>query len=109
MSEGRIGRRDAARRALMVLGGAVFAPTVLAGCGGEGAPLNCTSTEGLDAAQIATRTSQHYVDRSPHADKKCDGCRFFQAPQEQGRCGGCQVVPGPINPAGYCDLWAART
>lgn len=109
MSDGKMGRREAAKRALMVLGAAAIAPSVLSACGGEetSGGLTCTDTTGLSPAEITTRQSQHYADASPHADKHCNGCRFFTA-GAAGQCGTCQVIRGPINPDGYCDLWAAR-
>lgn len=109
MSDAKMGRRDAARRALMVLGAAAIAPSALAACGGEEAAeeLTCTDTAGLSPAEIQTRQSQNYVDHSPN-ENECSGCRFYQAPQQEGTCGGCQVIAGPIHPDGYCDLYAAQ-
>lgn len=109
MSDEKIGRRDAAKRMLMVLGAAAVAPSVLAACGGkEEGGLTCTDTTGLTPAQITTRQSQQYTDVSPHADKTCDNCNFYTAaPPNQ--CGGCTVIAGPIHPDGYCNLWAAKT
>jgi len=113
MSDGKMGRRDAARRALVVLGAAALAPSALAGCGGEeeegGGDLSCTDTSGLNEAQIQTRQGQNYVDSSPNPDQNCANCTFYQAPSQEGTCGTCQVIAGPIHPEGYCDLWAAQT
>lgn len=107
MSESKMGRRDAARRALTVLGAAVLAPSVLTGCGEEGGgALNCNDTSGLEPAQVATRESQSYVESSPNAEQTCVSCRFYAA-GAAGQCGTCTVLQGPINPAGYCALWAA--
>ena len=111
MSDAKIGRRDAARRALVVLGAAAFAPSALAACSEEGGgddQISCTETAGLSPAEIQTRQSQHYVDDSPNEGQTCSNCRFFQAPQQAGSCGGCQVLAGPIHPEGYCDLYAAQ-
>lgn len=113
MSDGKMGRREAAKRALMVFGAAAIAPSMLTACGGEegggggGGGLTCTDTAGLAPAEVSTRQSQHYVDASPHADKHCNNCRFYTA-GAAGQCGTCQVLRGPINPEGYCDLWAAQ-
>lgn len=106
--EKKMGRREVAKRALLVLGAAAVAPSALAGCGGEGegGGLSCTDTSGLTPAEITTRQSQAYTDSSPHSDKRCDNCRFWQAGQA-GQCGGCQVIRGPIHPQGYCNLWVA--
>lgn len=109
MSNEKIGRRDAAKRMLMVLGAAAVGPSVLAACGGEeqSAALNCTDTSGLTPAEITTRQSQAYTDVSPHADKTCDNCNFFTAGGANA-CGSCTVIKGPIHPEGYCNLWAAK-
>lgn len=110
MNEEKMGRREVARRALVVLGAAALAPTVFAGCGGGGAgELTCTDTSGLNPTQLQTRQSQNYTDSSPRGSEKCSTCRFYQAPNQQGSCGTCQVIAGPIHPDGYCDLFAAQT
>jgi hypothetical protein len=108
MNESNMGRRDAARRALTVLGAALVAPSALVACGGEegAATLTCTDTSGLAAAAVATRESQAYTDTSTNPQQKCSGCRFFTA-GAAGQCGTCQVVQGPIHPDGNCNLWAA--
>ncbi|HJL14646.1 MAG TPA: high-potential iron-sulfur protein [Sandaracinaceae bacterium LLY-WYZ-13_1] len=109
-----MGRRDAARRALTVLGVAAVAPSALAACGGEeegaggGGELTCTDTSGLEPAALQTRQSQNYTDHSPNEGQQCDNCRFYQAPQQEGSCGSCQVIQGPVHPEGYCDLYAAQ-
>ena len=106
MSNSKMGRRDAARRALTVLGAAVLAPSVLTACGEEGGALSCNDTSGLEPAQLAVRESQNYLEVSPNAEQTCASCRFFTA-GAAGQCGTCTVIQGPINPAGYCALWAA--
>ena len=107
-----ITRRDMMKRSLLVLGAATGAGAVLAGCGDDGDAggdgLTCTDTEGLTDAEKQLRQQQDYVDNSPFDDKLCDNCRFWQAPQQEGTCGGCQVVKGPIHPKGHCKLWAAQ-
>ena len=110
MSKETMGRRDAAKRMLMVLGAAAVGPSVLAACGGEeggGDVLNCTDITGLTPAEVTTRQSQAYTDISPQADKHCNNCNFFTAGQANS-CGTCTVIKGPIHPEGYCNLWAAR-
>jgi hypothetical protein len=110
MSDGKMGRRDAARRALVVLGAAALAPSALVGCGGEeeGGELTCTDTSGLNPAQVQTRQGQNYTDSSPNEGQSCSNCRFYQAPSQAGSCGTCQVIAGPIHPEGYCNLYAAQ-
>lgn len=97
-------RRDALRISLTVLGagGAAFAAM---GCGKK--ELACTDTSALSADDVSARTALAYVDKSPDAAKMCSGCMQF-IPAAPDQCGGCKVVKGPINPAGYCKVWGAK-
>lgn len=74
---------------------------------GEKAAFSCTDVSNLTEQEIQTRESLEYVDDSPHAEKKCNNCQFFEAPDAGEQCGGCQVVPGPIHPQGHCTSWVA--
>lgn len=119
-------QQNTSRRAfiqkLTALGTAgVLTPVVLSACGGgdgadtagttaEGggtADFSCTDTSGLTDAQIQQRENTNYVDDSPNPDQVCGNCQLFTQPEAGAQCGGCQVVPGPIHPQGYCDLWVA--
>lgn len=100
----------------------VVTPTLLSACGGGGengteagaegnvaeADFSCTDTSGLTEAQVQQRENTNYVDDSPHDDMRCNNCQLYTEPEEGAQCGGCQVVPGPIHPEGYCDLWVAQ-
>ena len=100
-------RRDFVIR-LAVLGAV---PSVLSACSGggdSGGGLNCTDVTGLAPADVQMRTSQAYVEVSTHGAQNCGTCNFYTAPTAAGACGGCQVIRGPINPAGYCNLFVAR-
>ena len=117
--------RRAFLQKLTALGTAgVVTPVVLAACGGgegggagetpEGggtaatdAGFSCTDTSGLTDAQIQQRQNVNYVDDSPNPEQVCSNCQLFTQPEAGAQCGGCQVVPGPIHPEGYCDLWVA--
>lgn len=72
---------------------------------GDHAAFSCTDISNLTEKQIQTRKALEYVEDSPHADKRCNNCRLFEPPGEGDECGGCQVVPGPIHPKGYCTAW----
>ncbi|MEX0822255.1 MAG: high-potential iron-sulfur protein [Rhodothermales bacterium] len=101
----------------------VITPVVLSACGGGGdeaasgdaatggetseAGFSCMDTSGLTDAQIQQRESTNYVDESPNPDQLCSNCQLYTQPEAGAQCGGCQVVPGPIHPDGYCDLWVA--
>ncbi len=100
-----INRRQFLERAA-ILGASLSAGALLIGCNSGGGALSCTDTAGLDAAQVSLRTNNGYVERSTVASKNCANCSLFTAGGE-GSCGSCSVVPGPINPAGYCNIWVA--
>ena len=104
----KIGRREATKRALTVLGAATLAPAALAACGGESSEgPNCNDQSGLQPNQINMRTQQQYVEASTNAERQCNNCNFYSAPTS-GECGACSVLlNSPVNPNGYCNLWAA--
>lgn len=102
----KITRRDMLGRSLLLGAVATVGTNLfLSACGSPA--LDCTSTAGLSAEDIATRTANQYVDRSMDAGKNCANCNFYQAAAANA-CGGCTVVKGPINPAGTCRLWVAK-
>ncbi len=102
---------------LASLGGSVF----LAGCAGKEeqsatppaeTAVTCNDVSGL-SPEVRQQREQliqtlQYVEQSPYPDKVCSNCAFWKAPPEGQTCGGCQLIPGPINPNGYCTSWAAR-
>lgn len=69
---------------------------------------DCTDTSGLTEAEMTTRTSLQYVDETPNPDQRCDNCQLYVVPEEGADCGACQIIKGPIDPAGYCISWAAK-
>lgn len=81
-------------------------PALLASC--SKVELDCKDTEGLNTAAKQLRTTLEYQDQSPHGEaKNCVNCQFYRtAPKNE--CGGCTLVQGPINPAGYCNSWAPK-
>jgi hypothetical protein len=70
--------------------------------------LVCDDVHGLWPAELATRTSNEYVDRSPRPDQFCLVCQNFQRPPDLHRCGTCVTVKGPISPGGWCKSWTAK-
>lgn len=68
----------------------------------------CPDVE-LTEDELKNRKALQYVDASLHEDKHCANCKLFKAPADDAVCGGCQVVPGPIHPKGYCIAWSAVT
>ncbi|RAL22753.1 hypothetical protein DL240_07590 [Lujinxingia litoralis] len=76
--------------------------------GGQAQQVNCDDTSGLSEAQVATRTANGYVEQTPKPDQRCDNCALYTAPEAGASCGGCTVVAGPINPGGWCRIWAKK-
>ena len=105
----KLSRRDFLERAA-VLGAGLTVGTLLVGCksGGGGDALSCTDTAGMAEADIATRNAMAYVDASTTDGQDCANCALFTA-DAGGGCGTCTVVRGPINPAGWCNVWAEAT
>jgi len=53
------------------------------------------------------RDTLKYVELSPHgAERDCRNCEFWIAEETGAACGGCTLIPGPISPIAYCDVWA---
>ena len=69
---------------------------------------SCTDVTGLSEADVATRTSLAYVDKTPDPAKNCLNCALYTEPVGGAQCGGCTVVKGPIHPQGYCNVWAPK-
>ena len=103
------------REFLLLLGGAG-----LAACAGgpsdEVAALHasldpslvCDDTKRLWPAELATRTTNEYVDHSAKPDQFCLICQNFQRPPDLHRCGTCLTVKGPISAGGWCKSWTAK-
>jgi hypothetical protein len=73
--------------------------------GGGGGELNCMDAPDLTKAQKNTRKSLKYADSSDKEGEYCDNCQYWEPAKNEGECGGCQVVPGPIHPKGWCSSW----
>ncbi len=122
-----ISRKEFFKR-LSILGiSAVSVSTFLEACGGnknqphdqgqqqteKQSPTNsqpdpCSDVSSLTEAQLKNRETLEYVGHSPFTDKFCANCSFFIIPENNGPCGKCQVVKGPINPMGHCTAWVAK-
>lgn len=106
MRESKVDRREFLKSAA-TLGAVAAGASLLAACGKGGGGLQCTDVAGLSPADAATRNSLSYVDASPDPTKVCSACVLYIVGQPNA-CGGCQVVKGPINPAGSCTSWAKK-
>ncbi len=71
-------------------------------------PASCVDAPGLSAEATQIRSNLGYVEPSPTPDKRCESCRQYVAPQEDGACGTCAVLKGPIHPNGYCKVYGAK-
>lgn len=106
MDSKKLTRREVLGRGA-VLGLVVLGAPSMIGCGE--AALDCSSPSGLTDAERTMRTSLAYVDHSPNASQRCEVCNFFTAPAAANSCGGCTLNLGPVNPAGYCSSFVARS
>lgn len=73
----------------------------------DAAQLDCTDTTGLSSAEIKVRESLEYVDKTPKPEQDCANCQHWKEPPSDGACGGCVVMPGPVHPKGWCNIWVA--
>ena len=94
------------RRWLLLAGGAA---TIGVGCKRELKPAAaCVDTRGLTEAEVQVRSALGYVDRAAEAQKSCAACQQYVAATEDGACGGCHLLKGPIHPLGTCKAFALR-
>jgi hypothetical protein len=97
------------RRDVLQRGAAgVLALAGLGACKESPKTLSCADTTNLSAADAQVRTSLAYVDHSTEPGKACNGCQQF-IPAAPDTCGGCKIIKGTINPAGYCKSFVAKT
>lgn len=117
-----LNRRQFLERAAMLGALATGAGTLLSACEPSGSSpttgstrkgnteagesVSCDDLSGLSEAQIATRTNNAYVEETPKPEQRCDNCALYTQPDSSAECGGCTVVAGPINPGGWCRIWA---
>jgi hypothetical protein len=96
------------RAALRLFAAAPVAAAVLSACGKKDEPDSCQDVSALSDSEKSGRAALQYSDKSPQPDKLCSGCNFWQPPSEPSKCGGCQLVRGPIHPKGYCTAFAPK-
>ncbi|MET0497985.1 MAG: high-potential iron-sulfur protein [Steroidobacteraceae bacterium] len=109
----KISRRTVLMRGLQLPVGGVFL-FGLSGCGAgkDGTTASgkvCADPATLSDAEMSTRTSLGYTEKSPNPQQVCAGCTFFHAGAASGDCGTCDMVSGgPVNPQGHCNSWNAK-
>ena len=79
-----------------------------AACKSEASKLSCADTTSLSSADAQVRISLAYADQSTMPGKDCSKCQQY-LPGPENACGGCKVLRGPINPAGYCKSFATKS
>jgi High potential iron-sulfur protein len=105
MSSSTISRREAGKR-LFLASATLLVPTWLAtACSKK--ELACTDVSRLTPDESAMRTTLAYLDAATDPSKKCSACQLFK-PGQDGQCGACTVLKGPINPNGGCKSFAPK-
>ncbi len=100
------------RRRFAVLGSylALSAGAFALGCKRAAAlPSSCEDTSGLSDDERAARTALAYTDRAPAPEKACRSCQQWVAPRDDGACGGCKLLKGPVHPVGTCKAFAPKS
>ncbi|HEX4449186.1 MAG TPA: high-potential iron-sulfur protein [Polyangiaceae bacterium] len=101
----KLSRRDVLQKS------AAFGMLAALGAGACSKPtsnLSCADTTGLSSADAQVRVFLGYVDVSMQPGKACSGCQQY-LPGPADACGGCKVLRGTVNPAGYCKSYAPRS
>jgi len=100
----RLDRRSALKP-LLALSAAAALPASFLACSKEP---TCNDVSQLSETELRTRNEvAQYVEQTPDATKRCSSCAQF-LPAQPKQCGGCKVLRGPINPNGYCTLYALK-
>ena len=98
-------RREFVELATSLLVAAVL--PVAAGCRSQGP--SCSDDDTLSTPERTLRASYGYTENSPLGpENSCSRCQFFRAGGAEA-CGFCQILGGPVNPAGRCNSWVAKT
>ena len=81
----------------------VVALPVLQGCG-EASGL-CADPDMLSRGEAQMRKTRDYAEISPFEQQNCASCQFFRS-YEDGACGHCEILDGPVSEGGHCSSWA---
>ena len=65
----------------------------------------CSDLSKLTEEEKQTRKDFEYVAKTPFPNKLCSNCALWITPETGKVCGGCDIMEGPINPNGYCNVW----
>lgn len=118
MKNENIDRKDFFKKVSLFGISAIGATTLLKACGGgpdEPEPADtsaaaedeCGDLSGLTEEEIQGRENLNYVAETPNPEERCDNCALWLESRDGTICGGCSIMAGPINPAGWCTAWVA--
>ncbi|HEX2734736.1 MAG TPA: hypothetical protein VHM70_24190 [Polyangiaceae bacterium] len=93
------------RRVTLLLAPASLVGLVF-GCKSE-PKVDCTDVSAVSAPDLARRSALGYQVQAPKPEMACTLCVHYVAGATPD-CGTCRVLPGPVSPAGYCKLFAAK-
>lgn len=68
----------------------------------------CVDPDRLSGADASLRSAMEYVRQSADPATRCSACAFFTADGEDGRCGQCALLSGPVHGGGHCVSWSPR-
>lgn len=109
----QISRKDFLFKGLVTGAAVAGAGAILAACkkeeqAAEAPGVFCDDTTGLSPEDIQQRKNLQYVEKTADPAKRCDNCALYVAPEPGASCGACNLLKGPINPAGYCTSWVQK-
>lgn len=79
------------------------------GCSQRRAPISCDLSAGLAPEEVQARSALRYVEPGSDETRRCSSCQQYLTPPEDGGCGSCKVLKGPIHPNGTCMVFAPRS
>ncbi len=102
-------------RGTLALGSSLCMPALFSGCDSKNSGYSAstappaapapaaTATENAPAATNKVKKETVQYQEQPKGDQQCSLCMHFQAESST-----CKLVEGPINPSGWCVLWAKK-
>lgn len=85
------------------------AAALLPACRKAHAAFTCTDTSGLSDGETTARKALAYADASADPSRTCAKCVQWVEAKEDGTCGGCKVLKGPVHPNGTCKSFAPKS
>ncbi|HRN56472.1 MAG TPA: high-potential iron-sulfur protein [Agriterribacter sp.] len=69
----------------------------------------CNDFTGVSAEELDKRKRMAYTDTSQAPESSCGNCGLYIPREGQNTCGGCLLFKGPVQAAGYCTQWVAKS